>query len=96
MLIKPIISEKTVAEMALSRYYFRVSTGYTKIEIKKAVEKMFKVNVIAIRTAIMPGKKYRTGKRWIVRYHSDWKKAVVTLKAGQKIDLVDVPGADTK
>jgi large subunit ribosomal protein L23 len=96
MLIKPIITEKTVAEMALSRYYFKVSYRYSKTEIKKAIEKMFKVNVVAIRTAMMPGKKYRTGKRWMIGYHSDWKKAIVTLKSGQKIELIDVPGVETK
>jgi large subunit ribosomal protein L23 len=96
MLIKPIITEKTVAQMGINRYYFRVNPGSTKTEIKKGVEKLFKVNVLAIRTAIMPGKKYRSGRRWMIRQRSDWKKAVVTLKPGQKIELVDVPGAEVK
>ena len=96
MLIKPIVTEKTVAQMAFNRYYFRVASGHTKTEIKKTIEKLFSVNVLAVRTAIMPGKKYRSGKRWMIRYHTDWKKAVVTLKSGQKIDLIDVPGVEAK
>ncbi len=92
MLIKPIITEKAVAEMPHNRYYFRVATGANKTEIKKAVEKLFAVNVTAVQTATMPGKKYRSGRRWMIRQRADWKKAMVTLKEGQKIDLIEIPG----
>lgn len=96
MLIKPLITEKAVAEMANNRYAFKVLPEASKPEIKKTVEKLFKVNVLGVRTAVMPGKKYRSGRRWMVRQKPDWKKAIVTLKPGQKIDLIDVPGAEAK
>lgn len=96
MLIKPIVTEQTVAEMAKSRYTFKVQPFDTKTEIKKIVEKLFKVNVVSVHTANVHGKTYRSGKRWIVRQRSDWKKATVTLKPGQKIDIADVPGAEGK
>lgn len=92
MLIKPIISEKTMQDSAKGRYAFATATSATKIEIKKIVEKLFGVNVVKIQTSIRPGKKYRSGKRWIFKLKSDWKKATVTVKDGQKIGLFDMPG----
>ena len=59
------------------------------LEIKKAVETLFKVKVSAVRTANLPGKLHKVGR--YEGYRSDWKKAVVTVKAGQKIDMTDLP-----
>lgn len=81
----PIITEK-LAEMAGDRKYaFIVARSANKIQIKKAVSEMFKVSVVNVNTMTMHGKKkrvrYRIGKR------PDRKKAIVTLKEGDKIEL---------
>ncbi len=90
ILISPILSEKSVTmKDAQNRYCFVVNPKATKPEIKKAIEALFKVKVEAVRTANMPGKLHRVGRH--EGYRSDWKKAMVTVKAGQKIDVTDLP-----
>ena len=89
-LIKPLITEKSLAEAAKKRYSFKVSLNSTKPEIKKLVEKMFGVSVIKIQTAIVHGKTYRSGKKWLVKRKSDWKKATVSIKPDKQIDLFEV------
>ena len=90
VLITPILSEKSMKlKDKENRYSFRVNPLANKFEIKNAVESLFKVKVEAVRTANMPGKMHRVGRSEGKR--SDWKKAVVTVKAGQKIDMTDLP-----
>ena len=90
VLISPILSEKSVSmKDTQNRYSFRVNPSANKTEIKKAVEALFKVKVEAVRTANMPGKLHKVGRH--EGYRSDWKKAMVTVKAGQKIDVTDLP-----
>ncbi|MBI5116700.1 50S ribosomal protein L23 [Candidatus Poribacteria bacterium] len=83
---RPVISEKaTLLSERQNKYVFEVASGANKIQIKKAVEDVFKVNVTDVRTMRMPGKKRRI--RLHVGYTPDWKKAIVTLKQGDKIEL---------
>jgi large subunit ribosomal protein L23 len=90
VLIAPILSEKSViAKDTENRYTFRVNPKANKTEIKKSIETLFKVKVTAVRTANLPGKLHRVGRH--EGYRSDWKKAIVTVKAGQKIDMTDLP-----
>ncbi|HOW89145.1 MAG TPA: 50S ribosomal protein L23 [Elusimicrobiales bacterium] len=90
VLVAPILSEKSVsAKDAQNRYTFRVRSGANKVDIKKAVENLFKVKVEKVRTMIFMGKLHRVGRYEGKR--SDWKKAIVTVKEGQKIDLTDLP-----
>lgn len=90
VLISPILSEKSVQmKDAQNRYTFKVNPKANKSEIKKAVETLFKVKVTAVRTANQPGKLHKVGR--YEGYRSDWKKAIVTVKAGQKIDMTDLP-----
>lgn len=86
---RPVISEKStaLAEVA-NRYVFEVSQKASKPEIKDAIEHLFKVKVKAVNTAIMHGKSKRAGHQEFKR--SNWKKAVVTLAPGQKIELFQV------
>ena len=80
----PIITEKTHAlKEAGNKVTFRVAATANKIEIRKAVEELFKVKVLAVNTMQMMGKKKRLGKSEGVR--PDWKKAIVTLAPGEKI-----------
>ena len=90
VLISPILSEKSVIlKDTQNRYTFKVNPNSNKSEIKKAIETLFKVKVTAVRTANYPGKLHKVGR--YEGYRSDWKKAIVTVKAGQKIDMTDLP-----
>jgi large subunit ribosomal protein L23 len=90
ILVSPILSEKSVTiKDTQNRYTFRVNPKSNKSEIKKAIETLFKVKVTAVRTANMPGKLHKVGRH--EGYRSDWKKAIVTVKTGQKIDVTDLP-----
>jgi large subunit ribosomal protein L23 len=86
---RPVISEKStaLAEVA-NRYVFEVDSTATKPEIKTAVEQLFKVKVKAVNTLVMHGKNKRSGRFEFKR--SNWKKAIITLAAGQKIELFQV------
>ncbi len=84
VLIRPVISEKSVALVEENKYTFWVSTVANKIEIKYAVEKMFKVKVDEVRTTKVKGKEKRVGHN--VGMTPDRKKAIVTLKPGNKIE----------
>lgn len=87
MLLKPLITEKTSREAKTGRYAFAVSMADTKTDAKKMIEKTFKVKVVKVQSLIVSGKLRRTGKRGIVSRTKDWKKVIVTLKQGEKIDL---------
>lgn len=82
VIIKPIITEDSMARLAEKKYTFEVADGATKVDIKKAVEEIFKVNVEKVNTISMKSKSKRVG------YHlgktSEWKKAIVTLTADSK------------
>ena len=82
IILAPVITEKSVSVMGDKKYTFRVADGSNKIEIAKAVEEIFGVKVAKVNTISMKGKKRRMGR--YVGYTSDWKKAVVTLKADSK------------
>jgi large subunit ribosomal protein L23 len=90
VLLKALVTEKSVQETAKHRFTFAVVKSSTKIEIKAEVEKTFGVNVVDIHTVTMRGKAYRTGKKWRFSKRPDWKKAIVTVKPDQKIDLFEV------
>jgi large subunit ribosomal protein L23 len=92
VILAPLITEKSMTKAAESQYTFEVHPESTKTQIRDAVEKIFKVDVLSVNTVNVRGKtknfvrrKQRSsGKR------SDWKKAIVTLKAGQKIQIGSV------
>jgi len=89
---RPIITEKSTAQMSQGKYTFQVSKKASKKEIKEAVEKLFNVKVLAVKTATVRGKRIRTGRRRVTSKRSDWKKAIVTLRKGDKIEAFDVGG----
>lgn len=82
VIIKPIITEDSMARLGEKKYTFEVADGATKVDIKKAVEEIFKVKVEKVNTISMKAKNKRVG------YHfgktSEWKKAIVTLTADSK------------
>ncbi len=69
-----------------NKYVFRVRPHATKIQIKQAIEKLFKKSVVAVNTCNYAGKKKRERTASFGR-QADWKKAIVTLKEGDKIEL---------
>jgi large subunit ribosomal protein L23 len=83
---RPIISEKStaLAEVA-GRYAFEVAPQANKVEIKDAVQQLFNVKVRRVHTMVVHGKMKRTARSVIKR--PNWKKAIVTLAEGQKIDF---------
>ena len=87
ILIRPIVPEKSTALMEQGKYTFRVPLAATKIQIRQAVEQIFKVKVQAVNTMRYEGKLKRMGRTQGRR--SDWKKAVVTLKPGEAIELFE-------
>ncbi len=85
---KPLITEKgSKLKESQNKIVIQVSPDANKIEIKDAVEAVFKVKVDEVRTMVFKGKRKRMGARQGVR--SDWKKAVVTLKEGQTVEYLE-------
>jgi large subunit ribosomal protein L23 len=87
VIVEPVISEKSYALMAEGKYTFRVHERAHKTQIAKAVENVFGVNVVAVRTAKVRSKPKRRG---LVRGRSrSWKKAVVQLAPGERIEMFE-------
>jgi large subunit ribosomal protein L23 len=83
---RPILSEKSTAQAeTFNQVAFEVTLDSTKPEIKNAVERFFKVKVASVNTTVVPGKVYRTKAG--EKKSNSWKKAVVTLKSGEKIEF---------
>lgn len=87
IIIKPIVSEKSYELIEQGKYTFEVHPDARKIEIKKAVEEMFKVNVTKVNTISVKGKLKRQGRT--AGRRKDIKKAIVTLKKGDKIEFFE-------
>jgi large subunit ribosomal protein L23 len=81
---RPLIREKSYAAMAGGKYMFRVRPEANKTEIAQAIRDAFKVDVVSVNTLRVRGKERRRGR--VHGFQSDWKKAVVTLAEGQKIE----------
>jgi large subunit ribosomal protein L23 len=85
LITSPVITEKTTILSELNKVVFRVPLTATKPQIKEAVESLFKVNVVSVNTIVQKGKtKFFRG---VAGKRSDIKKAIVTLKDGQSIDV---------
>mgnify|MGYP001567837200 FL=1 len=85
---RPMVTEKSTRQKEESRQYvFEVNRDANKIEIQSAVERLFKVKVLQVRTSNVLGKVKRLGRRYGKR--PDWKKAIVTLKEGDRIDFFE-------
>jgi large subunit ribosomal protein L23 len=85
---RPLVTEKTNIQKELANQLtFEVDRRANRIEIKKAVEEIFKVRVSAVRTMQVTGKLTRRGR--IVGKRRDWKKAIVRLRPGDRIDFFE-------
>lgn len=77
VIIKPIITEKSNDEMQFGKYTFKVNKKATKVDIRRACEKLFNVKVLNVNTMVVKGKTKRVGRN--IGKTSDWKKAIVTI-----------------
>lgn len=89
ILIKPVITEKSMQDAANFRYTFAVAYEANKAEIAQSVSANFNVKVVSVKTMILKGKTRHSGKTRQEVQTSDWKKAVVEVEKGQKINLFD-------
>ena len=87
VLRRPLITEKNTVLQAQGKYAFEVAGEANKNQVKQAVEKAFKVEVTAVNVMTVPGKERRVGRRLVLT--PSWKKAIVTLKSGDKIELFE-------
>jgi large subunit ribosomal protein L23 len=87
VLIRPLITEKNTMLTSLGRYTFEVDRRANKPLVKQAVEQIFKVNVTAVNVINVPPKTRRVGRS--VGKTAPWKKAVVTLKSGQRLEVFE-------
>jgi large subunit ribosomal protein L23 len=91
VLIKPVISEKSYRLVDDGKYTFLVAPEANKTQIRQAVEQVFRVRVTGVNTINRPGKRRRTRFGWGKR--PDTKRAIVTLAAGERIDVFGGPVA---
>ncbi len=94
IVLRPVISEKTIDESGRGKYTFAVHEKANKIQIKAAIEELYKsekVTVVAVNVLTTQAKEKRRGTRRgrIVGHTTPWRKAIVTLAAGQKIEFFE-------
>ena len=84
---RPVITEKASDDSATrNAYHFRVPLDANKVEIRQAIESLFEVKVLSVNSLNVRGKTRRRG--WVAGKRPDWKKAMVTLKEGDTIDVI--------
>ncbi len=87
VLKRPLITEKVTSQVPLGKYAFEVDEAANKLQVKEAVERAFSVSVTSVNISHVPGKMRRVGRHRGMT--SGYKKAVVTLEPGQKIELFE-------
>lgn len=87
ILVEPWITEEATRVAELNKYVFKVASGATKKQIEKAIEEVYGVTVKSVNTISIPRKKRMRGAK--IGWKSGYKKAVVTVKEGDKIDLFE-------
>ncbi|HEX5013710.1 MAG TPA: 50S ribosomal protein L23 [Candidatus Limnocylindrales bacterium] len=94
IIIRPVVSEKSIDESSRGKYTFAVHKDANKIQIKSAIEELYakeKVTVVSVNVLTTKAKEKRRGTRRgrITGYTTPWRKAIVTLAAGQKIEFFE-------
>ena|SRR5260221_4888239 len=90
ILVRPVFTERSMKDAEGARFTFVVGLSVSKDEIKKTVESKFGVKVLDIATVIIKGKGKRVGKKRTEKLLGKYKKAVIRLEKGQKIDIFDM------
>ncbi len=88
VIVRPIVTEKSVYQREIGQYVFEVNSKANKKQIKQAVEQIYDVNVDSVNVMVMPAKMSRMGRRQVTR-KSPWKKAIVTLAPGERIGALE-------
>jgi large subunit ribosomal protein L23 len=91
IILRPVISEKSMDLTRMGKYTFAVHRDANKLQIKRAVEELFKVKVLDVNVSTTKPKEKRRGTRRgrIIGYTSAWRKAVVTVASGDKIEFFE-------
>jgi len=91
IVIRPVISEKSMDHTQRGKYTFRVHSDANKLQVKEAIEELFRVQVLTVNVSMTKAKEKSRNRRGgrIRGWTSPWKKAVVTLAAGQKIEFFE-------
>lgn len=89
VILRPVVTEKSMAGVRDGRYTFVVALKANKVQIRKAVEEIWQVRVASVNTMRMHGKKRRMGRAGPPGRRPDWKKAIVTLRSGDKIPFFE-------
>ena len=91
VILRPVISEKSMDQTTRSKYTFAVHDGANKMQIKSAVEELFDVTVVSVNVSTSKGKEKsrNRGRNRQTGYTSPWKKAVVTVKSGDSIEFFE-------
>lgn len=92
ILKQPVITEKSLNDTKLNRYTFLVDKNATKGQVAQAVESVFKVDVVSVRTSKNKGVERRTGRRRLPTLTPTRKKAIVQIKKGQSIKVFETTG----
>ncbi len=87
ILIKPLVTEKAASLAVINKYCFEVAKSANKIEVKKAIENLYGVRPLNVNFIISKGKKVHYGR--ITGKQRNWKKAIITLKPGEKIEIYE-------
>jgi large subunit ribosomal protein L23 len=87
ILIQPLVTEKSMSKTASNNYTFKVSLDTSKNALANELKRLYNVDVIDVKTMVMPGKQKRVLKTRLYTKATNWKKAIVKLKDGQTIDL---------
>lgn len=90
VLISPIITERSMALVKNHKFSFLVARDADKDAIRKAIKSTFHVDPIGVQTTVQKGKTQRVGVRRAEKQYQAYKKAIVTLKSDQKIDIFDL------
>lgn len=90
VVVRPVITEKSLTDAKNGKFTFVVAKNATKTDVKKAVAEQFKVKVVGVATVTVKGKTMRVGKKRAEKTLAPFKKAVVELEKGQKIDVFEV------
>lgn len=90
IILQPIVTEKSMAQAeTMNKYHFRVHSDANKVEIRRAVEALFDVGVTSVNTMNVLGKARRRSHQYRLGKTARWKKAIVTLKQGDSIELIE-------
>lgn len=90
---EPIITETSITNAQKNWYTFRALVSENKNSLRKKIEKTFKVDVLAVKTMVVKGKSKKSLRSRKITKKEDWKKVMVKLKEGQKIDLFKLSGS---